>query len=530
MSAHRLDFGDLDLVNADKHTPWWFETLADGFSLGSPEAVQVIEGSLMRDGSPLRVDRQENRQITFRVVICGPDLGALAQGERALAMQCAQARSLLSWTPPDQFGQTTDYVVEVATMALAFDDLREMPSGKKERAYDLTLTCLPFGRSPVPVTQTLIPTATAPTVVDACSATTNWTFSTTIGTATMTATTVTGESVLQFQDGVGGYNPNWTVYFNGTKPVTPFVGIDVAQTSPFGAPNPLGITLNGVAPVAQESVTLGSTQFVRYQFANPGGASPYAFNIFDGGNGTYNGFYIANLLSATAIGASAVMRVETFGSVRAEGSVSLTRAGTAITWAFVYADPQLGAYSPKLPVSWAAGRDGTYVLYSTGLTLGQVVQYRFTDSAGRQAFTAPTRIDAAVAAMVWQPVGQVELGGFDTGLIGAQTVERSVNGGTYAAAVTNTVRLFRLAQDTTLHYTQAISTTTLTIQAPSVDFPYGGVFADGVAVSPTSPGFPSIVVPSTSLMVEANSSDTLPVTSTLTYYPMSHTYNGYSPS
>ena len=527
MSAHRLDFAGLDLVNADGGGSFWFETLANGFALGSPQAVKFIVASLMRDGSLSRIDRYDNRTITFTVQICGPDLGALADGEAALSLVVVgAARQQLAWTPPDGFGYPTVFEVLNATMDPQADDLAEIRPGIKRRTYALTLECEPFGHSLDLATQTLTPSAVAPTVVDDCSTTADWSKVDPGAIGSISATTVSGETVVTFPLNNPSTATPFDVAWSGTKPVTTYVVIDVRQGTGSTPGQINGFMLdasgNPVPPAVTETVVLSSRNYRRLYFTNPGGTAPYKFRFTTSDPSSTAA--ITSLSSADTIGIAGVMAVDTLGSVRSVGSVTCSRPGTPITSLFLYADPSLIAgFSPNAQAAWGNGRDGTYVLYAANTYVaGDVVSVSFTDSEGRVVSTLPTRIDTEVAAMSWQPLGQVHLGGFQSGLIGAQTLAVTKNG---AAATTPDLRLFRLADDTTLTVLDGISGETVTVQAPSVDYPVGGIWADGVSVAPVWPGFPTVAVPSTALFAEANDSDTSPMTSTLTYFPRSHTYS-----
>jgi hypothetical protein len=167
------------------------------------------------------------------------------------------------------------------------------------------------------------------------------------------------------------------------------------------------------------------------------------------------------------------------------------------------------------------------VIWAKGFGVsGDIAELIFTDSAGRVS-TARTRLTAAVAAYVWRPIGQVLLGGFRTGDVGTQAVTAKINSGAVATPTSANLRLFRKSDETDLIYLDGISATNVEVATPSVALPRGGIWANGVTAfhKAVTWSYPSIVLPRTSLYIEANSSDTLPVTTTMTYYPRSHTYS-----
>lgn len=528
MSAHRLDFADLDLVNADGghgDAGFWFETLADGFDLGSPAAVKVIVAALMRDGVNSRIDHYENRSITFTVQICGPDLAALAAGEAALSLVVMSAsRQQLLWTPPDAFGATTVFEVQNAEMKPQPDDLAEIRPGVKRRSYALTLECAPFGRSTTSVSQTLTPTTVTPTVIDAGSSLANWSSVPWVGGGGLALDSEGTESVIRasvpnFEAGDRTFLVNWS----GTKPATGFVAVDFLL-SPLPNLQFLSITLNGSAPTTVGSVTLGTATFTRYYFANPGGSSPYQFAVTLRRTTTLNAsFAFANLYSATGA-PGGIQTVAALGSVRSPGSVVATRA-TDMAWLFLYSDPIIlsTGFSPAVRSSWAAAPDGTYVVYaqSWGAT-GDVLSLTFTDAAGRASTTAPTRLKAG--APTWRPIGELRLGGFRSGVLGALTITATKNG--VSDTVPTNLRLFRKDEQAALTYVDGVAANTVELAAPSLDLPFGGVWADDVACLDKAVAWeaPLIVPPMTALYVEADNGSTSPVTTALDYFPRYHTY------
>jgi hypothetical protein len=527
MSLFRLDYGTLDLVNADGPSDggFWFQTLAAGFSLGAPQAVKAAVASLLRDGTVSRIVRYDNRTISLTVQILGPDLQALADGEAALSLVVmGAARQRLVVTPPDGFGKPTAFEVYNATMEPQPDDLAEVRAGVKSRTFVIAMDCDPFARSATAITQTLTPAVVTPTVVDDCVSTANWAGSGSYQPA-LTATTYSGEDVIAatFTSTSAGVKTS-DVLYAGTKPTTTFVAIDVNWDG--NSSTDRTITLEGNVPQSSEPVMLGTGTFTRYWFNNPGQKASWRFQFTQiMGNGVNVApWRIANLVASADVGGSGVMSVNTVGSVRSVGSVTLARA-TALTWALIYADPMLDQFSPAVSATWKYGRAGTYVVYAAKtFVAGDVVTATFTDANSRATITLPTKIDTETAALNWQPIGQVYLGGYQSGLIGAQTVTMTKNG---ASTTVPALRLFRVADDTTLVYADGFSGAQLVVQAPSAEYPVGAVWADGVDVQGKvrSSGFPTIEVPRTAVYVEANNSAAAPVTSTLTYFAASHTYS-----
>lgn len=148
--THSLTLGALlltdDMPEADHG--YVFSVLAEGASFGVAQGVQEVVRSLLADGDLVRTTRYGNRQVTFRVQITGPSLGALAQGEAALRSEVGRG-NLLTWQAPDLFAAATVFEVIDSEMSQSFADLDEL---RNRRTFELTLTCSPFARSEDPVT------------------------------------------------------------------------------------------------------------------------------------------------------------------------------------------------------------------------------------------------------------------------------------------------------------------------------------------------------------------------------------------
>lgn len=178
--THSLTYGSLTLTGdqsfADPTHHYWFEVAADGTEFGSPDAVTRIVTSLLSDGDIVAYDRDGNRTIPVKVMVKGPTLGSVAQGEAALRRE-SKVSNLLTWQPPDTFAPTSVYETFPSSMPRSYDagwDLDEK-SGFG-RAFTLTLTCAPFARSAELTTVPALPavTATTTTITNA-DTTTGWT-------------------------------------------------------------------------------------------------------------------------------------------------------------------------------------------------------------------------------------------------------------------------------------------------------------------------------------------------------------------
>lgn len=173
MSLKRsLLLGDLDLTCY----PFGVEF---GGDLGSPENVYDTLVSLLSDGDLSTSDRVSNRTLTFSVLIEGEALTDLAASEAALIAECDKPRNTLTIDPGDGVALPAVFDIFRVQARLQYDDTLEQAT---YRRYELTIPARPYPRGADLVVTPAAGTATE-TVLDSCSATTNWT---TTGGATPT--------------------------------------------------------------------------------------------------------------------------------------------------------------------------------------------------------------------------------------------------------------------------------------------------------------------------------------------------------
>lgn len=187
---HSLTLGSLLLTDSlpDEDHGFVFNVVAEGTSFGVAKGVQEIVRTLLADGDKVRITRYGNREVTFRVQIQGPSLGATAEGEKALRRQLGTVNTL-TWQAPDVLAFPTVFDVVTSEMSQVFNDLDE--SMRRLRTFEVTLTCRPWARSATLTTYPAVETTTStPTVIDDCSSATGWTA--TIDGVEVTPSVVTG--------------------------------------------------------------------------------------------------------------------------------------------------------------------------------------------------------------------------------------------------------------------------------------------------------------------------------------------------
>lgn len=236
----------------------------------------------------------------------------------------------------------------------------------------------------------------------------------------------------------------------------------------------------------------------------------------------------------TAVSGAGTLTIPVGGSVRTTGSVSISRPSNVLTGVMLYADPEMltTGFSPSNSATWAAAPAGRYLIYvyrenvigSVGpgedIATDDVVVVTVT--AGGKTQSVRTR---AIAGADWIPVGEVDLGGMRDGTIGAISLDGTKNGTTMTTEV---YRMFRMDSDTSLIYTQIPSSRSVNeiiIDTPSVDFPQGGVWFDGVDGLDLVDAwdFPVLVPPQTALWVSLDGAFNAAVT--VTHYERWHTFS-----
>lgn len=150
--------------------------IAEGMSRGAPVPIEVAVRSWLQDGSIVVTQGYDNREVTLRVRLSGPDLLDLAEAEAALFAELGKP-NLLTWTPADGFGPPSVFVVVTSSMEHApapGEDMVESRGFYPWRSYNLRLLCEAFVRSVDEVAAEALPLGTTTTVLDACSSATGW--------------------------------------------------------------------------------------------------------------------------------------------------------------------------------------------------------------------------------------------------------------------------------------------------------------------------------------------------------------------
>lgn len=498
---------------------FWFEVLADGWDLGSPEAVRAVFSSIAADGDDERITRHGNRTVPFQVKVCAPDLDGVAAGERALRLMLNRAPDLeLRYTPPDGYGEITVFDVLLGEMPEVADDMALLRSNPWS-TYAVSLRCRPFVRPLNPVTTSLTYGTDAGTSLDDGSSTTGWSSS----DGTLSAVTVNTETAVKLT-----VTPAFT---NSSKTLTraalaltsakPYLAVDVAATTSGDTRNwqadvrvSLGTTLLA-APVA---AVPQSTGFTRYFFAHSaaGTTKDVAVTIYAGAN-ALSDVYVGNLRAYSTAPGSGLMIADVEGSERAPMTVKVSHSTSGALGAFVvYSDPTMLEYgwNPADSTTWPNAPAGPYVLLNPIVGVGGTL-YDVTLN-GETSYCM-----GGLAGALWF---DFQFGGRRDGRIGPITGTPPANS-----------LLFRdVPGETSLVHLTSVTGRYLFLDSPTIETPRIGVWSgdvsdgsDAVSQLTYAEALDALTVKPPRYALFLKSTDPSPVTNfsaDLTYYPLSHTF------
>lgn len=524
----------LSLTDDASGDDFWFETLADGWDLGSPEAVKAVFASLAADGDDERIMRHGNRRVPFRVKVCGPDLAVVAAGERALRLALNRAPRLeLRYTPPDGYGEVTVFDVVLGEMPSQPDDLA-LVQRQPWAEYAVTLTCRPFVRPVDPVTVSLSYSGTAPTTLKDGTSTVGVAGTNGPDPLALSAVTYLGETAVKGTPTIareGGWSDPYDEYEFTAVTLTaalPFFAVDVALDSPLGFRLDQPSVVASASAPGMQSNPVGfnalANGYRRYYFMHTLAGSTVDVTIRVRMQQVYAGgtpaSYIGGLYSAPTAPASGLLVGEVAGSERAPMSlrVSKSTSGT-LGRTVVFSDPAMlqCGYNPGVALTWEAAPAGSYTVGgATGvagdtyvLTINGQSSTTYCSTTGEELFF------------------EFHLGSRRDGKLGTLTVSGTVNGSVWSPTG---LKLYRNAPETALVSLPNVAARYLFIESPTLERPAIGIYAGSVAdgsdatsiINTATSVDPLLVVPplyavwvdslSTGLAVEAD------------YYPLSHTF------
>ena len=277
LQPHSIMWGDIQLTGVvDPDAPYSIAAMSTGTNFGNPVPLVDVLQSLAIDGALVVRTGWDQRQIVVRIRVRASDGASHAQVEALLnAYALMESPPAITWTSP--LIDSEPAVFDVLQVRYDGDtddgwDSSEIQSG--DRFWLLTMACLPFARSEAIVDiPALPPAAGAPTVttIDDCTATTNWTRTSTVPSPT--GPTVTGGGLR-----VGGGSIVGGTYMLGlrrtaaTSTTLPYLVLDVATVN---LPSPtIGVKIDGVAATILATVTgTGESGSNQIYVAAPSGGS-----------------------------------------------------------------------------------------------------------------------------------------------------------------------------------------------------------------------------------------------------------------
>ena len=539
MSGVSWMLGGLELAGSreDRQSGgYWFETLADGWDLGEPEAVKVVFASLAADGDDERVTRHGNRTVAFQVAVCGPDTLATAAGERALRLAMGR-RTELVFTPPDGFGESAVFDVLNATMKYDADDFA-LTRSEVRVVYAVTLTCEPFTRPVDPVTVSLTYGASAPTTLDDGSSVSGWSSP----DGPLSAVTISSETAVKLAPTSPPQAPappgsmrSYRVTRAGLAlpSAQPYLAVDLGITgsgapglSPgyLGWPVPMYLMIAGqkIAPVASLQLPNG---FKRFWFPHSLAGTTQTVDLVPIVGGSFyglDGVYVGGVYAYATPPDGGTMLVDIAGSERSPLSLRV-RSGGGLGTLLMFSDPALleFGYNPVDPATWGNAPSGSYTVLCTRATSWSTSLH--TLKLGTLESKSVAMSDTPGSALMFD----FDLGARRDGRIGAVGTVL-IDGATLTASGTKAYLLRNEPGVTAVTYLNAVPHSYVFIDAPTAGGAggvWGGALADGsdaVSLAPAADvlEWPLGTPPAMPLFLAANTS----ISATVTHYPAHHTF------
>lgn len=505
-----------------------------GLNLGAGENIVAAVASRILDGEIRHSGGTANRTLVLPLYVEGADLAELADNEATLIRACERQRNTFTLDPGDGYGLPTVFDTFRIQAVHARNDIQE---AALMRRWDLAIPALPWARSPERTTVTFTGSAASATERDACASTTGW--SATNGAA-VTATTWSGDTSVKVTV-ASSSNVGISITRAGTI-AEAYIGIDLASTTGFyvnpatsgwnpdgSYPDPL--RLDGLLPVAIEPRANGVR---RFWFAN-NGASSHALSVYIFATGSNPDLYIAGVYSASAPPGLGLALIPVPGSVRGPASIQVTKASGTLSNPTIYVDPTMTTWNPAVKASWPEAPAGQYFIHIfggdtslVGAAPGDVFVATVT-SGGRTQTARTVPATGYSSNSRWISFGPFDIAGNRSGKVGSITATYTRNG-TPKTMSSGHERLFRRAQGETAltHIASTAVARPLILDAPSIDYPMGGLWSNDVDISDSAAAWEDMVfqpgVQPTFIATDADPDLSI----TLDMFAYYHTYNSGS--
>jgi len=330
------------------------EVLASDASFGNGDPIEQEVRSFLLDGARVNHLRDGNRESFFQVRVEALTPIALAEAEADIRAELGKINRL-RWTPPHQGSPVSVFVVVTSSMRWLFDDHAET---QLRRIFGLRFVCLPHVRSDFEVTVPALatPPGGAPTVtsINACTATTGW-------TGSSTPTTDAASIIIKpADDAQPHYWPpctRWALLTRSAFNPVPYICVTARASK--GKLTDLRVEADGVA--LQRVLVKGNDWF--FLTAD---TSVTTFKI-TGDIGEYlttttvpQALYVDdvssyNKLPVFGTGRQNARSIEVLGSERTPGTIELVHGSSlgGIVMVYTYADDS--GYTPELSTDFISG-------------------------------------------------------------------------------------------------------------------------------------------------------------------------------
>lgn len=398
-TVHCLTFGDLVWIEDGENPPdssgIVYRVQAQDATFGTAVPVTVALLWLGRAGGPVAYDRTENREPVFRVTVEAADSDLLARGEMALQFQCEQPTEL-TWTPPDGAGEPSVFDIVWSHLEPVFERDGLSGVGMEEatlhtRTYLVRMQALPYARGE----DLVVTAATAPAVetsIDTGSSATGWSrddFTTSIASAA-------GAIVHTYGSGPSVFRRTGTISLVGAQ----CIAVTWQNSSGLQI---LELDINGPTTALREVARSQSGAWTTSFYQIPAGRTSTTELAFIAYNspptpifaGTTQIDQVSTWTAVPFIGTARqkAMSLTPGGSVRAEGSILVSHASSALGKVIVYTHPSGTGYLPPLR-QWRTS--GNAVTTDSALLSGS----REPIGAGSTVFRVPVPV---------LPTGRVEI-------------------------------------------------------------------------------------------------------------------------
>lgn len=346
--------------------------IAEGTSKGAPAPIEVAVKSWLQDGAVVVTQGYDNRTVTLRVRLRGPDLVAVTDAEAALFAELGKPNTL-TWTPGDGLSPSSVFVVVTSSMEHAPSADEDIAEGLSFpwRTYNVRLVCKAFVRSATPFSSIALPPTggTTTTNLDTCGVTTGWTA--TVNGVAATVVNAAGPPTTNSVVATTGYGLqilDILKTFAATTTTLKYLVIDWKQVASNPASSSIpslvaigdGVTLTRIAEAAAPTSGYVRTWFYIAAASLAALKLEWGWRVLAPMSMTISvdNVAITDVLPGAGTNRQQLRSLDVPGSARTPGSLSVESSSAALgdTMVYVYpADDSTVGYTPSLRQFRASG-------------------------------------------------------------------------------------------------------------------------------------------------------------------------------